>query len=352
MMVDAARHPHAQPGAVDARACPPSSTAAPFANIAHGCNSVIATKHGHGAMPTGPSPRLALASISAPRSSSTSSALSRRDSTRPTVVLVATVRALKRHGGVAKADLDTPDAAAVERGLDNLRKHVESIQTFGKVPVVALNRFATDGDEEIDVVRRACADLEVPFAVADHFAQGGAGGEELAQALVDHASDGSKPFNPLYQAEDSLKKKMRQVARFMYGATEVAYTKQADKDLAQLQELGYGGLPLCCGQDADLADRRSESGRQAGGLRDHRARLHRRGGCRLRRAAARQHHAHARPVGRPAGAQNRPRGRRSRRPALAAQAEAVSGSASGRVSRDMALRHAFCDRLSVSATPA
>src|SRR6202035_298954 len=190
----------------------------PFANIAHGCNSVIATKMAlaHAdwvvteagfAFDLGAEKFFDIKCVSSGLSPAA-------------VVLVATVRALKRHGGVPKAGLEDPHPQGVERGLRNLRKHVESIRTFGEPPIVALNRFGADSDDEVAVVRRACERLEVPFAVSDIFDRGGAGGIEMAQAVLDHAERGARRFLPLYGWEEPIKVKMEKIARFMYGARE------------------------------------------------------------------------------------------------------------------------------------
>jgi formate--tetrahydrofolate ligase len=216
----------------------------PFANIAHGCNSVIATK-------------MALAhadwvvteagfgfDLGAEKFFDIKCRTAGLDTAA--VVLVASVRALKRHGGVSKKEeLATPDPAAVERGLGNLRKHVENIRAFGEPPVVAINRFASDTDVEIAVVRRACEALEVPCAVAEVFSSGGEGGRELARAVVEHAERKSHPFTPLYELDAPVKEKIAIVARRMYGATTVEYTKAAERDLKEIERLGQAGLPIC-----------------------------------------------------------------------------------------------------------
>ena len=178
----------------------------PFANIAHGCNSVVATK-------------MALAhadwaiteagfgfDLGAEKFFDIKCASSGLDTAA--VVLVATVRALKLHGGVDRSELDTPDPAAVERGLGNLEKHIENIRTFCEPPVVALNRFPTDSEEEIEVVRRATEEAGAPFAVSDVFARGGDGGVELAQEVIEHAEQKAKPFCPLYDWSEPVKVKM------------------------------------------------------------------------------------------------------------------------------------------------
>jgi len=232
----------------------------PFANIAHGCNSVIATKMAMAYADWTVTEAGFGFDLGAEKFFDIKCRKAGLDTAA--VVLVATVRALKRHGGVANDALEAPDPAAVDRGLPNLKKHIESIQTFTEVPVVALNRFHTDSAEEIEVVRRACAELDVPFAVSDHFARGGEGAEELARTVVQHAEETSSPFRPLYDLDDSFKEKMRKIANLMYGADRVLYTKAADRDLALYERLGYGNLPLCVAKTpASLSDDPSITGR-------------------------------------------------------------------------------------------
>jgi len=215
----------------------------PFANIAHGCSSVIATKTA-----------LSLADwvvteagfgfdLGAEKFFDIKCAGAGLDTAA--VVLVATVRALKRHGGVSKEGLTTPDPAAVERGLPNLAKHLESIRAFGEVPVVALNRFATDSGEEVAVVRRAAEGWGAPFAVCDAFERGGEGAVALAEAVLAHAERKSSPFRPLYAREDPPKEKLAKIARHMYGASSVEWSREAERDLAEIARLGYENLPLC-----------------------------------------------------------------------------------------------------------
>lgn len=215
----------------------------PFANIAHGCNSVLATKmalaHADWAVTEagfgfdlGAEKFFDIKCVSAGLDTAA-------------VVLVATVRALKLHGGLDKNALAAPDPAAVERGLANLTKHIENIRTFCEPPVVALNRFHTDSAEEIDVVRRACQRLGAPFALSEVFARGAAGGVELAEAVVAHAEKRAKPFCPLYDWSEPAPAKLEKVARAMYGARQVTWSKEAERDLATIRRLGYEGLPLC-----------------------------------------------------------------------------------------------------------
>ncbi|MDY7108907.1 MAG: formate--tetrahydrofolate ligase [Planctomycetota bacterium] len=232
----------------------------PFANIAHGCNSVIATKmalsHADWAI-TEAGFGFDLGAEKFYDIKCTSAGLD-----TAAVVLVATIRALKAHGGGSDDDRDTPDPGAVERGLDNLRKHIENIQTFCEPPVVALNRFDRDTEEEIDVVRRACGEMGAPFAVSEIFARGGEGGVELAEAVIAHAEKSSRPFCPLYDWNEPVKTKMKKVASAMYGAAEVEYTREAERDLKQIEEFGCADLPLCIAKTpASLTDDPKRLGR-------------------------------------------------------------------------------------------
>ncbi len=215
----------------------------PFANIAHGCNSVIATRLALHLTDWAVTEAGFAFDLGAEKFFDIKCRSAGLDVAA--VVLVATVRALKFHGGSALETLTRPDAAAVAAGLPNLEKHVENIRHFGEQPIVALNRFASDTDEEIEVVRRRCADLGVPFALSDHFARGGEGSEELARAVIEFAESDHKPFEPLYPVEASIPDKIFTVASKMYGAREVVFTKQAERDLEDLVRLGYDKLPIC-----------------------------------------------------------------------------------------------------------
>ncbi len=215
----------------------------PFANIAHGCNSVIATKMAlaHGdwvvteagfAFDLGGEKFFDIKCRSAGLSPSA-------------VVIVATVRALKRHGNVPNDTLATPDPAAVESGVGNLLKHVESAQAFGKPVVVAINQFATDSDDEIEVVRRACAGVGVPCVLSNHYGQGGDGAVDLARAVVEQAEKTPSPLRPLYELSEPIPTKIEKIARTMYGARNVVFSTEAEKDLKLIRKLGGESLPLC-----------------------------------------------------------------------------------------------------------
>ena len=215
----------------------------PFANIAHGCNSVMATKT---AM------KLADYTITEAGFGADLGAEKffdikcRYAGLKPdAVVLVATVRALKMHGGVPKTDLTAPNVDAVKKGIVNLEKHIENIKKFGLPLVVAINIFAQDTPEELEAVRAHCAAHGVNVALSDVFAKGGAGGVELAKEVVALAESGKADFAPIYASELTLKEKIATVAREIYGAGDVVYAKEAETALKDFESLGYGNLPIC-----------------------------------------------------------------------------------------------------------
>jgi formate--tetrahydrofolate ligase len=143
-----------------------------------------------------------------------------------------------------------------------LDKHVENIRLFGEPPIVALNRFSGDTDEEIQTVRARCTQLGVPFAVSDHFACGGEGAIDLARTVMEHAEKRSRPFRPLYDWSQPVTEKIRAVAEKMYGARDVIFTKTAERDLRDIERLGYGKLPVCIAKtQASLSDDPKRQGR-------------------------------------------------------------------------------------------
>ncbi len=214
----------------------------PFANIAHGCNSVTATKYA-----------LKLADVVVTEAGFGADLGAekfldikcRMSGLRPdAVVIVATIRALKMHGGVSKKNLSEPNVEAVARGLENLEKHIENVQGFGLPAIVALNDFPTDTDEEISAVEKICADKKVRFARSKVFAQGGAGGIELAKAVEDSFTD-EKNFKFTYVDDETIAEKISAVAKKIYGADGVTFLPAAKKQLAEIEQLGFGKLPIC-----------------------------------------------------------------------------------------------------------
>jgi formate--tetrahydrofolate ligase len=236
----------------------------PFANIAHGCNSVVATKMALAHADWVVTEAGFGADLGAEKFLDIKCRYAGLDPAA--MVLVATVRALKRHGGVTeRAKWSVPDPAAVERGLPNLRKHVEIGALFGLLPVVAINRFATDSDEELEVVARACDEMGARSALTDVFARGGEGGRELASAVLEAAERKSRPYRPLYEWDRPLREKIETIATRVYGAASVGYTRPAEHDLEQIEKLGYAGLPVCMAKTQNsLSDDSAAVGRPEG----------------------------------------------------------------------------------------
>ncbi|WP_295626690.1 formate--tetrahydrofolate ligase [uncultured Intestinimonas sp.] len=216
----------------------------PFANIAHGCNSVsatdtalklgdyVVTEAGFGA-DLGAEKFLDIKCRAAGFSPDA-------------VVIVATVRALKHHGGCPKSALGQEDLEALEKGLPNLLKHVENItQVFGLPAVVAINRFVSDTDAELQMIRDACGRFGVRVALSEVWAKGGAGGEELAREVLRIIQEGRKDFRFAYESSLPLAEKIGAIAQKVYGAEGVDFAPAAAKELQRLTELGYGDLPVC-----------------------------------------------------------------------------------------------------------
>ena len=217
----------------------------PFANIAHGCNTVIATKTA-----------LRLADVVVTEAGFGADLGAEKfidikcrmaGLTPGAVVLVATVRALKSHGGVAKADLGAENLEALERGLANLRRHLRNIrEVWGLRPVVALNRFTSDTDAEIELVRRAAAETGAQVALCEVWAKGGEGGRELARLVLDELAQAEpEKFTFTYPDELPLADKIRAVATRIYGARDVSFAPAAMKTIRQLTDEGCGNMPVC-----------------------------------------------------------------------------------------------------------
>ncbi|MEN6325703.1 MAG: formate--tetrahydrofolate ligase [Syntrophomonas sp.] len=214
----------------------------PFANIAHGANSIIATRM---------AVKLADYTITEAGFGADLGAekffdiVCRYGNLRPdAVVLVASIRALKHHGGVAKAKLSEPNLQALAGGIENLAKHLENIQKFGVPVIVALNEFPGDTPEEIQLVADKCAEAKARLAVSRVWAEGGAGGLDLA-AQVMAAAEQDSDFHYLYQLNQPLKSKIEIICREIYGAAGVSYSAPAQKMLQKIEELGYEELPVC-----------------------------------------------------------------------------------------------------------
>ncbi|MEK3808390.1 formate--tetrahydrofolate ligase [Bacillus sp. FSL H8-0547] len=215
----------------------------PFANIAHGCNSLLGTKMaaklgdyvvteaGFGA-DLGAEKFLHIKT--------------RAGGFEPAaVVIVATVRALKMHGGVNKDQLQEPDKEAMLAGASNLAKHIESIQQFGLPYTVAINRFTSDADEEIDALLTWCADHSHPAALSEVWEKGGAGGIELAEKVIQTIAENKNQFSHLYELADSIEAKVEKVAKTVYGAKAVEFSSKAKKQLKEFDGYGWSHLPVC-----------------------------------------------------------------------------------------------------------
>ena len=235
----------------------------PFANIAHGCNSIVAT-------------RLALkladytiteagfgADLGAEKFFDIKC---RKAGFKPDcAVIVATIRALKYNGGVPKEELNTENLNALKAGCVNLQKHIENIGKFHVPVVVAINRFPSDTDDEIEFLRHVCEDMGARYALSEVFTKGADGGMELAQMVIEEADSGKSQFQMLYPDEMPLKEKIETIAREIYGADGVTYSPSAEMSLKAIESLGYGNLPVCMAKTQySLTDDPKKLGRPTG----------------------------------------------------------------------------------------
>ncbi len=216
----------------------------PFANIAHGCNSIVATKTALKFADYVVTEAGFGADLGAEKFLDIKC---RKAGLKPNVaVVVATVRALKYHGGVAKKDLNTPNVDAVAKGIVNLERHVANVKKYGLPVVVALNKFISDSDEELVIVKTACEKLGVKCACATHWSDGGKGAVDLAQTVLETIDENiENHFAPIYADDLTLKEKIEKVAKEIYRAGSVAFTKQAERQLAELVAQGCNSLPVC-----------------------------------------------------------------------------------------------------------
>ena len=215
----------------------------PFANIAHGCNSVRATKTALKLCDVVITEAGFGADLGAEKFMDIKcrSAQLKPDA----VVLVATVRALKYNGGVAKADLGEENLEALKKGIGNLEKHIENVQKFGVPVVVTLNSFVTDTEAEYEFVKQFCEERGCEFALSEVWAKGGEGGIALAEKVLETLNTKESHFHTLYEDELSLKEKIETIAKEIYGADGVEYAPAAEKQLAKIESMGFGKLPIC-----------------------------------------------------------------------------------------------------------
>lgn len=232
----------------------------PFANIAHGCNSVRATKMA-----------LKLSDITVTEAGFGADLGAekffdikcRMAGLKPdAVVLVATVRALKYNGGVAKADLAEENLDALAKGIVNLEKHIENIQKYGVPVIVTLNSFVTDTDAENAFIEKFCRERGCEFALSEVWEKGGEGGVDLAQKVLETLETKESDFHTLYNDEISLKDKIRTIAQEIYGAHDVVYEPAAEKQLAKIESMGFGSFPICMAKNQySLSDDATKLGR-------------------------------------------------------------------------------------------
>ena len=215
----------------------------PFANIAHGCNSVNATLCALGSGDYVVTEAGFAADLGAEKFLDIKC---RSAGLKPSaVVIVATIRALKMHGGVAKADLSKPDCAALEKGFENLKCHIENIAKFGLPAVVAVNKFITDTDEEIKLLQNLCTKNGSTAVLSEGWGKGGEGTTELAKVVAEIADSGKADFHPLYELDLPLEEKIRKIATEIYRAKDIDIDPAALKKLKSFEENGYGKLPVC-----------------------------------------------------------------------------------------------------------
>ncbi len=232
----------------------------PFANIAQGTNTLIATKMG-----------LSLSDFVVTEAGFASELGAEKflnikcqygGLTPNASVIVATIRALKYHGGVKLADMKTPNPQAVEKGLENLEKHIENIKHFNLSPVVAINKFATDSQEEIEVIQKRCEELGVKVALCEAWEKGGEGAEELARLVKEEADKCTTCFDPLYDFEWDIEKKLHTIATKLYGADHVEYTVKAKSQIKLFEKIGLDKLPVCVAKtQKSLSDDQYKLGR-------------------------------------------------------------------------------------------
>jgi formate--tetrahydrofolate ligase len=232
----------------------------PFANIAQGTNTIIATKMGLSLSEYVVTEAGFGADLGAEKFMDIKCGYG---NLKPdAIVLVATIRALRHHGGAKKEEYNTASLERVTKGFENLEKHIENCKKFGLNPTVAINHFPTDTDEEINFVIAQCAKLGVQAVLSRGFAQGGEGMKELANAVVKEVESGKNNFKPLYDWSISVKEKIEKIAKEIYGADSVIYSKDAESDLKTIEKLGLSGLPICMAKtQKSFSDDESKIGR-------------------------------------------------------------------------------------------
>jgi formate--tetrahydrofolate ligase len=235
----------------------------PFANIAHGCNSIMATKL---ALKLG-EVVVTEAGFGADLGAEKFFDIKcRYGNLKPEcVVIVATIRALKHHGGITLNELSIPNVSALEKGIANLEKQIDNIKKFNVIPVVAINKFITDSDEEVEIIKDFCKKAGIKVALSDVWAKGGEGGIELGNVVLDILNNNNSNFSPIYKKEESIQEKILTIAKEIYGADKVNYTPAARKQIAELEKFELDRLPICMAKTQySLSDNPNLLGRPQG----------------------------------------------------------------------------------------
>lgn len=215
----------------------------PFANIAQGTNTILATKMGLSLGDYVVTEAGFGADLGAEKFMDIKCGYAKLQP--HAMVIVATIRALRHHGGAAPEEYNTANIDRVQKGFANLQKHLENAKKFGITPVVAINQFVTDTDEEIQLLQKLCAEMGVKAVLSKGWAEGGNGTKELAQAVIDEIESGKNQFKPLYDWNSPVKEKIKTIAKEIYGADDVEYTATANAYLKRIEKIGLGGLPIC-----------------------------------------------------------------------------------------------------------
>ena len=235
----------------------------PFANIAHGCNSVVATKTALKLADYVVTEAGFGADLGAEKFFNIKSRFAKL--TPNAVVLVATVRALKNHGGVKKADLGIENIDALAKGFENLEKQIENVNKFGVPTVVTLNRFPTDTDKELAFAKERCAELGVDLVLSEVWADGGEGGIDLAKRVIELIETEENNFKVLYDENDSIQSKIETIAKEIYGAEGVDFTPKALKEIAKYEKYDLDKMPICMAKTQySLSDDPKKLGRPTG----------------------------------------------------------------------------------------
>ena len=235
----------------------------PFANIAHGCNSVVATKMALKLADYVVTEAGFGADLGAEKFFNIKSRSAKLNP--EAVVLVATARALKRHGGAKKGEFEKENLDALKKGIENLEKQIENVQKFNVPLVVAINKFPTDTKKELDFIEKRCNELGVEVSLSEVWAKGSEGGIDLAEKVVKLVESGKSDFSPIYKLDESIETKIETICKEIYGADGVNFSRKAKKSMEKFENDGFGNLPICMAKtQSSLSDDKTKLGRPTG----------------------------------------------------------------------------------------